>query len=137
MRLILALIVYFAPILASAGTTTGTLQITARVVASCSVATQPLTLADHPTGSAQSTGTQSAGQINLRCTRGLPVAIAIDQGPLTGPDGATLAYTLSAPTSAVGQGAQIVALPVTGSVQGGQVVPVGEYQGTAIVRVTY
>jgi spore coat protein U-like protein len=137
MRFVLALIIYLMPILASAGTATGTLMITARVVASCSVATQPLTLADHPTGSSTATGTQSAGQINLRCTRGLPVAIAIDQGPLTGPGGATLAYTLSAPTSAVGQGAQIVALPVTGSVQGGQVVPVGEYRGTAIVRVTY
>lgn len=137
MRFILALIVYPAPILASAGTATGTLMASVRVVSSCSVATQPLTLAVHPTGSTQSTGTQTAGSIDLRCTKGTPVTVAIEQGPLTGPGGATLAYTLSAPTVAVGKGAQEVSLPVTGSVQGGQEVPVGDYEGIALVRVTY
>ena len=137
MRLFLALIVYLLPVLASAGTVTATLSIHATVVASCNVQTQPLTLSPHATSSSSNSGTQSAGSIDLRCTKGTPVTVAIDQGPLTGPGGATLEYTLSAPTAAVGKGAQVVSLPVTGSVQGGQEVPVGDYEGSALVRVTY
>lgn len=137
MRLFLIALIYLLPVLASAGTVTATLSIHATVVASCNVSTQPLTLTPHTTGSASSTGTQTAGSIDLRCTRGTPVTVAIDQGPLTGPGGATLAYTLSAPTVAVGKGAQVVSLPVTGSVQGGQEVPVGDYEGNSLVRVTY
>lgn len=137
MRFVLALIIYVLPLMASAGTVTATLQIRATVVASCSVQTQRLTLAPHATGSQLTTGTANAGSIDLRCTRGTPVTIAIDRGPLTGPGGATLNYALNAPTSAVGEGAQVVSLPVTGIVQGGQEAPVGEYAGTAVVRVTY
>jgi spore coat protein U-like protein len=137
MRFVLTLLIYLFPVLASAGKVTGILEIRATVVASCSVATQPLTLAAHPNGSTQTTGTANPGSIDLRCTRGTPVTVAIDQGPLTGPGGATLAYALNAPTSAMGQGAQVVSLPVTGTIGGGQDVPIGDYAGTALVRVTY
>lgn len=137
MRFILALIVYLFPLLASAGTVSATLEIRATVVASCSVSTQPLTLAPYATGSRSSTGTATAGHIDLRCTRGTPVTITLEKGPLTGPNGATLNYSLNAPTSAVGEGATVLSLPVTGVVQGGQEAPVGEYSGNAVVRVTY
>lgn len=137
MRCILALIVYLFPLLASAGTATATLEIRATVVASCSVSTQPLTLAPYATGSRSPTGTATTGHIDLRCTRGTPLTIALEKGPLTGPNGATLNYSLNAPTSAVGEGAQVVSLPVTGIVQGEQEAPVGEYSGNAVVRVTY
>lgn len=137
MRLFLTLLIYLFPLLASAGSVTATLEIRATVVASCNVQTQPLTLAPHATGAASPTGTANAGRIDLRCTRGTPVTITLEQGPLTGPNGATLAYTLSAPSSAIGRGAQVVSLPVTGTVQGGQEVPTGDYEGVAVVRVTY
>ena len=137
MRLFLIALIYLLPTLASAGTVTATLTIRATVVASCNVQTQPLTLAPHATGAASPTGTASAGSIDLRCTRGTPVTVSLEQGPLTGPGGATLDYTLSAPSSAIGQGARVVSLPVTGSVMGGQEVPVGDYIGNAVVRVTY
>lgn len=122
---------------AQAGTVTATLDIRVTVLASCSVSTQPLTLAPHITGAAQATGTSQAGSIDLRCSKGTAVQIAVDQGPLTGPDGATLAYTLTAPTSAMGQGREVVRLPVQGSVPGGQRAPVGAYAGQAMVRITY
>ena len=137
MRLFLIALINLLPTLASAGTVTATLEIRATVVASCNVQTQPLTLAPHATGSASPTGTATAGRIDLRCTRGTPVTVALEQGPLTGPDGATLAYTLSAPSSAIGEGARVVSLPVTGAVLGGQEVPIGDYAGVAVVRVTY
>lgn len=137
MRLFLTFLIYLFPLLASAGSVTATLTIRATVVASCNVQTQPLTLAPHATGAASPTGTATAGRIDLRCTRGTPVTVALEQGPLTGPGGATLAYTLSAPSSAIGEGAQVVSLPVTGSVMGGQEVPVGDYTGNAVVKVTY
>lgn len=137
MRLFLTFLIYLFPLLASAGTVSATLEIRATVVASCSVSTQPLTLAPYATGSQSSTGTATAGHIDLRCTRGTPVAIALEKGPLTGPNGATLNYALKAPTSAVGEGATVLSLPVTGVVQGWQEAPVGEYAGTAVVRVTY
>lgn len=137
MRLFLILLVYLLPTLASAGTITAALQIRATVVSSCSVSTQPLTLSPHATGSRLATGTENAGSIDLRCTRGTPVTIALEKGPLAGPGGATLDYSLNAPTSAVGEGAKVVSLPVTGIVQGGQEAPVGDYAGTAVVRVTY
>lgn len=125
------------PLAAHAGTVTTSLDIRVTVLASCSVSTQPLTLAPHVTGTSQVTGTAQAGSIDLRCSRGTPVQIAVDQGPLTGPDGATLAYTLTAPTSAIGQGREVVSLPVQGSVPGGQRVPVGDYAGQATVWITY
>ena len=122
---------------AHAGTVTAPLDIRLTVLASCSVSTQPLTLVPHVAGSTQATGTSQAGSIDLRCSKGTPVQIAVDQNPLTGPDGATLAYTLSAPASAMGQGREVVRLPVQGSVPGGQRVPVGDYAGQAMVRITY
>lgn len=137
MRLFLIALIYLLPTLASAGSVTATLEITATVVASCNVQTQPLALAPHATGAVWPTGTATAGSIDLRCTRGTPVTVDLEQGPLTGPGGATLAYTLSAPSSAIGEGARVVSLPVTGTVQGGQEVPVGDYEGVAVVRVTY
>lgn len=127
----------FLPLATHAGTVTATLDIRVTVLASCSVSTQPLTLAPHITGSTQATGTSQAGSIDLRCSKGTAVQIAMDQGPLTGPDGTTLAYTLTAPTSAMGQGREVVRLPVQGSVPGGQRVPVGDYAGQAIVHITF
>jgi spore coat protein U-like protein len=67
----------------------------------------------------------------------MPVQITLDKGPLVGPGGASGAYTLDAPTSAIGQGREPVNLKVMGTVAGGQTVPPGDYTGEVIVRLDY
>ncbi len=125
------------PFIAFAGSATATLRVSVRIVASCSVTTQPLTLTPHVSGSPHTTETSQAGAIVLQCSKGTPVRITLDKGPLVGPSGASVAYTLDAPTSAIGQGREPVSLPVVGSVAGGQTMPPGDYTGEAIVRVDY
>ena len=122
---------------AHAGTATATLAVSVRVLESCDVNTSPLTLAPYVADGTKASGTQTAGQILLRCSRGTAATIALDPGPLIGPTGATLRYTLTAAPSAIGRGREVLALPVQGSVPAGQRVPPGAYAGEALVRVSY
>lgn len=135
-----------APTLSMAGQASATFQVTATVVASCSVQTQSLALGTYASGGA-ATPSQGAGGIDVRCTRGTPAQVYLEgTRTLTGPTGNTVAYTLTAdgkawnpgvPLQVVGQGRQAVHVAVQGSVVGGQQVDPGDYTDTEVVRVIY
>ncbi|QWT22510.1 spore coat U domain-containing protein [Bacillus sp. NP157] len=133
---------------ASGTTVTGTLLISATVVDSCSIATQPLSFADYRSDGAAASATAHAGIISLTCTKGTPVMVYLDSVPqLHSPSGTTLAYTLASPTGrawnstsgvgAVGQGRTPVTLKVVGSIPAGQRAGSGTYRGEQLVRVVY
>lgn len=136
----------FLPGSAAADQASSTLRISLRVVASCSVSTQPLTFATYTTGGS-ATGTATPGVIDVTCTRGTPAAVYLDgDRTLAGPAGARVAYTVRANGQAwpagtsiavSGQGSQPVRLQISGSVPGGQAVALGEYADAAVVRVVY
>lgn len=131
---------------AAADQASSTLRISLRVVASCSVSTQPLTFATYTTGGS-AMGTATPGVIDVTCTRGTPAAVYLDgDRTLAGPAGARVAYTVRANGQAwpagtsiavSGQGSQPVRLQISGSVPGGQAVALGEYADAAVVRVVY
>lgn len=131
---------------AAADQVTGTLRVSLRVVASCSVQTQSLALADYTSGG-QSTGTASPGAIDVTCARGTPAAVYLDGNrTLQGPNGDRVAYEVSAngspwragePIHIKGMGQAPVHLALTGSVPAGQKVPVGNYEDQVVVRVVY
>lgn len=122
------------------------LRVSLRVVASCSVRTQPLALADYTSGG-PATGTASAGGIDVTCARGTPAAVYLEGNrTLQGPGGGRVAYEVRAngspwragePIHVKGLGAAPVHLALSGSVPAGQRVPVGDYQDQVIVRVVY
>jgi len=134
------------PVLTVANETTGVLQISLRVVASCTVQTRPLVFATYTAGGS-ATGTATPGVIDVSCTRGVPAAVYLDgDRTLAGPVGARVAYTVQAngqawPAGAsievLGQGAQPIRLRLSGNVPAGQNVMPGDYADAAVVRVVY
>lgn len=134
------------PALTVANEATSVLQISLRVVASCTVQTRPLVFATYTTGGS-AVGTATPGVIDVSCTRGTPAAVYLDgDRTLAGPGGARVAYALQAngqewPAGASiavsGQGAQPIRLQLSGSVTSGQGVMPGDYADAAVVRVVY
>lgn len=145
-RLLPIALLTLIPSLSLAGQATATFQVSASVVASCSVQTQSLALGTYASGG-PATPSQGAGAIDVKCTRGTPAQVYLEgTRTLTGPTGNTVAYTLTADGKAwipgtalqvVGQGKQVVHLAIQGSVLGGQQVDPGDYSDTEIVRVIY
>lgn len=145
-RLVPTLLLALAPTLSLAGQATATFQVSASVVASCSVQTQSLALGTYASGG-PATATQGAGGIDVQCTKGTLAQVYLEgTRTLTGPTGNTVAYTLTAdgkawkpgaPLQVVGQGKQAVHVAVQGSVVGGQQVDPGDYTDTEVVRVIY
>lgn len=125
---------------------TATLRVSLRVVASCSVQTQSLTLADYASGG-PATGTASPGAIDVTCARGTPAAVYLDGNrTLQSPSGARVAYEVRAngqPWRAgeaihvKGMGQTPIHLALSGSVPAGQKVPLGDYEDQVVVRVVY
>ncbi|WP_424681097.1 spore coat protein U domain-containing protein [Frateuria sp. YIM B11624] len=123
-----------------------TLRVTLRVVASCSVQTQPLALSDYTSGG-QATGTASPGAIDVTCARGTPAAVYLEGNrTLQGPSGDRVAYEVranGAPWRAgeaihvKGMGQTPVHLALSGSVPAGQKVAMGDYEDQVVVRVVY
>jgi spore coat protein U-like protein len=123
-----------------------TLRVSLRVVASCNVQTQPLTLSDYASGG-PSTGTASPGAVDVTCARGTPAAVYLDGNrTLQGPNGDRVAYEVSANGSpwpageavhVKGLGQTPIHLALTGSVPEGQRVPLGNYEDQVVVRVVY
>lgn len=131
---------------AAADQVSGTLRVTLRVVASCSVQTQPLALSDYASGG-PATGTASPGAIDVTCARGTPAAVYLEGNrTLQGPSGDRVAYEVranGAPWRAgeaihvKGLGQTPIHLALSGSVPAGQRVPVGDYEDQVVVRVVY
>lgn len=131
---------------AAADEASATLRVTLRVVASCSVQTQTLALADYSTGG-PATGTASPGAIDVTCARGTPAAVYLDGNrTVRNSSGHRVAYEVSANGTrwrageAIhinGQGLTPVHLALTGSVSAGQRVPLGDYEDQVVVRVVY
>ncbi len=134
------------PALAVAGQATASFRVSVTVVASCNVQTRPLILAPYATGG-PATGTATAGSIDVSCTQGTPAAVYLDgDRVLTGPNGAEVAYTLhangkpwlaGAALDVKGQGREAVRLVVSGAVNAGQRVPLGDYADEKVIRVVY
>lgn len=129
-----------------AGEAAASFRISVTVVASCSVQTQPLTLAPYTTGGA-ATGTASPGSIDVTCARGTPAAVYLEgDRTMRSASGVRMAYELRAngnlwpagePIHVKGLGPTAIHLAVSGSVPAGQKVPVGDYEDMAVVRVVY
>lgn len=130
----------------AAGQSSANLHVSLRVVGSCNVQTHPLTLADYAAGG-PATGTATPGSIDVACAHGAPVAIYLDgHRTLSGANGARVAYEVLAdgapwragePLHVKGLGRTPVHLALTGSVPGGQQVPLGQYEDDMVVRVVY
>jgi spore coat protein U-like protein len=141
---LLALALLLAP-LAHAGQTSATMQVSARVVASCAVSADDLRFPDYTSGGP---AVHQNADVRLRCTKGAPATVYVD-GPqvLTSKDGTPLAYAVHTPAGApwtstagvavLGQGIAPVALPLAGTIAAGQRVAPGDYQGEVLVRVVY
>lgn len=141
---LLALALFIAP-LANAGQTSATMQVSARVVASCSVSADDLRFPDYTSGGP---AVRQNADVGLRCTKGAPATVYVD-GPqvLTSTAGIPLTYAVRTPAGApwtnatgvavLGQGMTPVALPLTGTIAAGQRVAPGDYQGEVLVRVVY
>jgi spore coat protein U-like protein len=131
---------------ARADEASATLRVSLKVVASCSVQTQPLALADYATGG-PATGTLSSGAIDVTCARGTPAAVYLEGNrTLQSPSGARVAYEVRANGSpwpageaihVKGLGQTPVHLALSGAVPAGQRVPVGDYEDQVVVRVVY
>lgn len=142
----IALTLALFPVLAIADEATATFQVSVTVVASCRLQTQPLVFASYITGG-PAIGTATPGSIDVSCTQGTDAVLYLDgKQVMTGPNGAQVAYTLQAngqPWSAgeslsvKGRGKEAVHLTISGSVNAGQQVPVGDYAGEEVVRVIY
>lgn len=141
-----ASLILLVPCMAAADQATATLRVSLKVVASCSVQTQALTLSDYATGG-PATGTASPGAIDVTCARGTPAAVYLEgDRTLQSPGGANVAYEVranGAPWHAgeaihvKGLGQTPVHLALSGSVPAGQRVPVGDYENQVVVRVVY
>lgn len=129
-----------------AGTATGTLHVSMRVVNSCALDTQALTFPDYDPRSGR--GVQGAGAVTLQCTRNAPVSVYLDgEQTLTSANGDTVSYAVTTadgkawsstqPMATVGQGSTPIRLPVLGKVAAGQPAPNGAYTGALQVRVEF
>lgn len=131
---------------ATADQASATLRVSLRVVASCSVQTQPLALADYASGG-PSTGTAMPGAIDVTCARGTPAAVYLEGNrTLQSPNGDRVAYEVRANGNpwregeaihVKGQGRTPIHLALSGSVPAGQRVPTGNYEDQVVVRVVY
>jgi spore coat protein U-like protein len=145
-----------APNEATAATTTSTFQVTATVVATCTVASTDLAFGNYTAVQADQTST-----ITVTCTNSTPYTVALGAGTfasatpttrrMTGPAGATLAYSLyrdaartlnwgqtvgTDTASGTGNGAA-QAITVYGRIAAGQFVAPGAYADTITVTLTY
>lgn len=139
-----------------AATTTGTFQVSATVMASCSMTTNPLAFGTYTTTQVTATTT-----LSVTCTNGSPYNVGLDAGTstgatvatrkMTGPGGALLGYSLNRDagyTSNWGNtpGTDTVAgtgtglaqnLTVYGQIPGGQLPVVGSFTDTITTTITY
>lgn len=141
---LLALALVIVP-LVHAGQTSATMQVSARVVASCAVSVDDLRFPDYTSGGP---AVRQNADVRLRCTKGAPATVYVD-GPqvLTSTDGIPLTYAVRTPAGApwtstagfavMGQGLNPIALPLSGTIAAGQRVAPGDYHGEVLVRVVY
>ena len=134
------------PGMSAAEQVSATLRVSLRVVASCSVSTQPLTFADYTSGGS-AVGPVAPGSIDVTCAKNVPAAVYLEgDRTLMSAAGNQVAYEVRANGNrwAAGEaihikglGATAVHLALSGSVPTGQRVPIGQYEDQVVVRVVY